>query len=1372
MNVNQRENAQRLGVLVDFDAKQAGKTAVKQNGPTSLPASLQNTLQGPSNAADITGLLPNMFLQTINFDAAFQELGLRGNTLLQPNGGQEDEEGTEVNPLEQQQVKEQAMLLQRFKELRQWQMQQQEKLMNQQKQQLELLRKEQMAIKSVIGKNKDSVRGLELNDDALTRTPPPSQRFVKPRFEPNFKPSEVRDSKSVPQQESLLASGQLPVPVMYVQFNEDNDEANTNPDLFSDTNSHTSEMTEERLYREEMAQRRVRSPDRIDSSEKEEEEVVDEDDNYEDEEGRGEESMEKLSDYDLEERDFDDDDDEEEEEEEMEKEIIDPDDRPIVVTKTFEELLEEQLRAESENQKHETERSVESPKHQFLKKGEGIARFGALKEKKANMRPPHKPPSEKPNQHSERPTSRNTTRPTNTKTLSSKGNAQKPEELKKNDKALRSGQPVITKPSGSRDPSESSRSVKPSNTQSLSLSNKTGKGSNTKQDPVRKKNFERKSSFPDDASYVGKLREREINEELEKGDLEEFELLENLADNMSYCSNTSLMVRKMEDRVKEKKRPSKLTLKPFSKKSKSEAQKSQNEKITVKPAENSAPVESEKREPVVQPNRESVVQPNREPVKPIQERYDYKLEESEEDETDSDDSESSDSESGTSDIERDTDNYGDKDTVGIHNGGDYNANHNAEVSPSKFMKRKIAQRDKSSPVPQVTRERNVLHLFKSSGVEKTIEIKTDYINQSGLQSDSDESEKGFQMHSKLLDRNTDDSDSEGSLVSYSDLNIKRKQEEGKNKTTSRKPDIYDDEEEWGDTTLKAVSPHPPNQKSEQEEQGGTPPTSKLMAKLFPKLKKAETKETQNQPNFQVNNVMPSEGLQSKLLREKLSELDKEIEKFRNENANLQKLRIEREDGLSKLKKEVADFEKEKSDELKRIQEYKTEEMKKLRHEKKVFEQLQKAKRNNPDKKEREEIEMLKTQLKELQEEMKRKELRWASNDSRTKEKLKLLENENLQLKEEIKAMERKRLEWLQKEKNAQLERNSQHEKGAQGTNTASAIPKAISTSAEFQMTDSDEEKDPVRDIPINKAGSFMSSHIPQQTGRNRQQNGEVPAASRQRPITSSGNLYSAQPDIAVNPRASQSDGSQGIKEEVPRGDPIVSAVPQDTSIYTEGGMDGSYLECVPRKTAQKYSIDRSVIDKGDKRFREIQHPDGKVEKIYSTGVREILFPNRTRKEISADGKSVVVSFFNGDVKQVTADQRVIYYYAEVQTTHSTYPDGLEIIQFPNNQVEKHYPEGTKEIIFPDQTIKYLFLNGSEESIFPDGTVIRVDRDGTKTMEFPNGQKEIHTQEYKRREYPDGTVKTVYPDGRQETKYSNGRIRVKDRDGNVIIDRRS
>lgn len=60
---------------------------------------------------------------------------------------------------------------------------------------------------------------------------------------------------------------------------------------------------------------------------------------------------------------------------------------------------------------------------------------------------------------------------------------------------------------------------------------------------------------------------------------------------------------------------------------------------------------------------------------------------------------------------------------------------------------------------------------------------------------------------------------------------------------------------------------------------------------------------------------------------------------------------------------------------------------------------------------------------------------------------------------------------------------------------------------------------------------------------------------------------------------------------------------------------------------------------------------------------QVFFPNGTRKEISADGKSVVVKFFNGDMKCVQPDQSVVYYYAEAKTTHTTYPDGVEIVQF-------------------------------------------------------------------------------------------------------------
>ena len=48
-----------------------------------------------------------------------------------------------------------------------------------------------------------------------------------------------------------------------------------------------------------------------------------------------------------------------------------------------------------------------------------------------------------------------------------------------------------------------------------------------------------------------------------------------------------------------------------------------------------------------------------------------------------------------------------------------------------------------------------------------------------------------------------------------------------------------------------------------------------------------------------------------------------------------------------------------------------------------------------------------------------------------------------------------------------------------------------------------------------------------------------------------------------------------------------------------------------------------------------------VERIYSNGSREILFPNGTRKQISADGQSIIVFFFNGDIKQILPDQRVV-----------------------------------------------------------------------------------------------------------------------------------
>ena len=80
----------------------------------------------------------------------------------------------------------------------------------------------------------------------------------------------------------------------------------------------------------------------------------------------------------------------------------------------------------------------------------------------------------------------------------------------------------------------------------------------------------------------------------------------------------------------------------------------------------------------------------------------------------------------------------------------------------------------------------------------------------------------------------------------------------------------------------------------------------------------------------VSQSAPVDGAQSKVLRDKLAQLETEIERFRTENASLTKLRKEREDALAQLKQEMTEFEKQKNEELKRLQDFKAEETKKLK----------------------------------------------------------------------------------------------------------------------------------------------------------------------------------------------------------------------------------------------------------------------------------------------------------------------------------------------------------------------------------------------------------------------------------------------------------
>ncbi|XP_067300011.1 centromere protein J [Pseudorasbora parva] len=479
--------------------------------------------------------------------------------------------------------------------------------------------------------------------------------------------------------------------------------------------------------------------------------------------------------------------------------------------------------------------------------------------------------------------------------------------------------------------------------------------------------------------------------------------------------------------------------------------------------------------------------------------------------------------------------------------------------------------------------------------------------------------------------------------------------------------------------VKAVdgSPHAVGNQKE------APPTCQLVSKFFPVLKAKPSppvavQEPQN---------MPSEegAAQSRLLRERLVELETEIERFKSENAALAKLKQENQETRDNLKKDRLEFEKKRMEENAKWEEFKREENKKLQREKKLFEKHAATVRARPDKQERDEIQALKQQLNMLQEDLRKREARWSNTQSRLRQQVDALSAENTSLRDQVRTLEKLRLSvWKSAEKEKEKGRLS---------------------------------------------------------------------ASSNRTSTGSKCTDSRSPSLS-----SQSNSSR-------KGSPEIQIPLTDSAFFPEQMKEGIIL----KREHSPVGTHTAVIGQSEEEQEEITQSDNKIEKVLPDGGRLVVFPNGTRKELSANGQTVKVMFFNGDVKHAMPDKRVIYYYAEAQTTHITYPDGMEVLQFPNNQTEKHFPDGRKEITFPDQTVKTLYPDGREESVLTDGTIIQLNPDGSKVIQFNTGQREIHTTDFKRREYPDGTVKTVYSDGRQETQYPTGRVRLKDAQGHVIMD---
>jgi hypothetical protein len=85
----------------------------------------------------------------------------------------------------------------------------------------------------------------------------------------------------------------------------------------------------------------------------------------------------------------------------------------------------------------------------------------------------------------------------------------------------------------------------------------------------------------------------------------------------------------------------------------------------------------------------------------------------------------------------------------------------------------------------------------------------------------------------------------------------------------------------------------------------------------------------------------------------------------------------------------------------------------------------------------------------------------------------------------------------------------------------------------------------------------------------------------------------------------------------------------------------------------------------------ISSSSDRIETITHDGTKITKYKNGTIKKTFTDGSSEV-TFVNGDIKYVQpytdGGLKVVYFYAQANTKHTTYPDGTEVYEFPNKQV--------------------------------------------------------------------------------------------------------
>ncbi|XP_023941701.2 centromere protein J [Bicyclus anynana] len=619
---------------------------------------------------------------------------------------------------------------------------------------------------------------------------------------------------------------------------------------------------------------------------------------------------------------------------------------------------------------------------------------------------------------------------------------------------------------------------------------------------------------------------------------------------------------------------------------------------------------------------------------------------------------------------------------------------------------------------------------------------------------------------------------------------------------------------------------------------------------------------------------------SELLKDRLRELEDEIETFRKENANLNKMREEIDLERQKFYEEKTSFEQKFNEEKILSEYYLAEEKEKLAKQKQMYERYVREMRGRLSKKEKDEVVNLKKEIHDLKEEIKLKDAKSTSTIARLRNQIKILEKDKKGLEDEVDKLNKenrriqhsneitrrltnlKYLEQINKKlsnmatkdsqsevkldsdvkyRSYEIERQSRSRKSQQFTKTlpkprAKSVPNLKVTSRYakyFSQKDSKSDKDRFKTTHDENHEIFPGSYEDNVINSDNELNLDMSKINRSNSDSEEENnlekiyneRFKSPSPYSKRTSTSTSDNSpEFINSKVGSCNDFFISKPatklkqasshEQMSYYMSSNASNSstlskrrsnehrmtHEDSDPLRSNQRTKSPVSILSNhssssqklgtvinkevlSDARMIPSPEPGIKTSSARTNlnpieirkpdGTKELKFPNGNVKFISADNKYSKFIYYNGDIKENFYNEgRIKYYYAETKTFHTTHPDGLEVLEFPDGQVEKRYKDGSSEIRLPNGSVRYFDPKNDhvrEEWRFPDGAALTVSASGEQRIVFPNGQIEVHAKDHKRREFPDGTIKLVYSDGTSETRYASGRVRIKDKHGNLIMD---